>query len=311
MYSMDYVDKQVAAFIAAGMSKPDVIRRAAPLTVGWPYVFGAWGERCTPANRQKRKRDGHPTIVTACQVLNGSRTSCGGCKWNLPVRQFDCRGYTHWLLLQVDVKITGEGCTSQWNNDANWSIKGPISEMPKDKVCCVFKGTDKTKEHTGLYMGDGDTIYDCSSGVQQHSISNKAWKYYAIPKGLYDGVEPEPVPITRPIIKRGSKGPYVVECQTDLDKLGYDLGLCGVDGDFGRATESAVKAFQGDHQLKVDGIVGNGTWSALDKAIAQIDPDPVEKTYTVIISGLDLTQAEKIAANYPASSRIIEGSVAV
>ena len=198
MNSMDYVDRKIEEFISSGMDKPDVIRNTAPLTLEWPYVFGSWGERCTPDNRRKRKSDDHPTIVTKCQVLNGSRNSCGGCKWNLPVRMFDCRGYTHWLLQQVGIKLIGEGCTSQWNNADNWDIKGPISEMPKDKVCCVFKGTDKTKEHTGMYMGDGDTIYDCSSGVQKHSITNKTWKYYGIPKGLYNGIQPQPEPSPEP-----------------------------------------------------------------------------------------------------------------
>ena len=54
------------------------------------------------------------------------------------------------------------------------------------------------------------------------------------------------------------------------------------------------------------------TWDALDKAVGQIVQKPEEKesVYAVIISGLDKTQAEMIAANYPANSRIIEGSVA-
>ena len=51
--------------------------------------------------------------------------------------------------------------------------------------------------------------------------------------------------------------------QSILEKLGYDLGPCGVDGDFGRMTEKAVKAFQQDHGLKVDGICGPKTFAAL------------------------------------------------
>ena len=48
-----------------------------------------------------------------------------------------------------------------------------------------------------------------------------------------------------------------------LERLGYDLGSCGVDGDFGRMTEKAVKAFQKDHGLTVDGICGPKTWKEL------------------------------------------------
>jgi peptidoglycan hydrolase-like protein with peptidoglycan-binding domain len=69
-----------------------------------------------------------------------------------------------------------------------------------------------------------------------------------------------------------------------------------------------VKAFQSDHKLVVDGVVLPMTWDALDKAIAQLVEEPIEKIYSVIIRNLDKTQAEAIANNYP-GAEIIEGSV--
>ena len=91
-----------------------------------------------------------------------------------------------------------------------------------------------------------------------------------------------------------------------LTRLGYDIGKTGIDGDFGRATEAGVKSFQSDHKLVVDGVVGPMTWDALDKAVAQLDEKPSEKIYSVIIRGLDRTQAEAIANNYP-GAEIVEG----
>lgn len=48
-----------------------------------------------------------------------------------------------------------------------------------------------------------------------------------------------------------------------LDRRGYNVGGTGVDGKFGKKTESAVKQFQGAKGLEVDGQVGPDTWAAL------------------------------------------------
>lgn len=68
----------------------------------------------------------------------------------------------------------------------------------------------------------------------------------------------------RPVLRRGSQGSAVVEVQRWLRKLGYMLA---VDGDYGAGTEVAVAAFQRAQSLGVDGMVGRGTWAALQKAV--------------------------------------------
>lgn len=44
------------------------------------------------------------------------------------------------------------------------------------------------------------------------------------------------------------------------------MGVYGADGDFGAATEKAVKKFQTANKLAADGIVGKDTWTALLRA---------------------------------------------
>ena len=102
-----------------------------------------------------------------------------------------------------------------------------------------------------------------------------------------------------PTLRRGSKGDDVALLQTYLYKLGYGLGVYGIDGDYGRDTEKAVKAFQSDNRLVQDGIAGPMTWDALQKAVSALDSNPKPTKYTVCIHGLDKTQAEAMRNNYP------------
>lgn len=70
-------------------------------------------------------------------------------------------------------------------------------------------------------------------------------------------------PDYRPTLKKGDSGSYVKELQTDLIKLGYNLNPYGADGDFGNTTESAVRLYQAEHDLTVDGICGDATWKSI------------------------------------------------
>lgn len=63
-----------------------------------------------------------------------------------------------------------------------------------------------------------------------------------------------------PVLRRGSEGDAVEVLQVRLRQQGLPLTL---DGDFGPATELAVKAFQARAGLLADGIVGPQSWAAL------------------------------------------------
>lgn len=57
------------------------------------------------------------------------------------------------------------------------------------------------------------------------------------------------------------------EVQMALQKAGYYNGE--IDGKIGRQTTEAIKQFQKDHELKVDGIVGKGTWAQMESYLKQ------------------------------------------
>jgi peptidoglycan hydrolase-like protein with peptidoglycan-binding domain len=65
------------------------------------------------------------------------------------------------------------------------------------------------------------------------------------------------------VFKKGMIGTEIQKIQKILIALGYDLGSSGADGKFGPVTEAAVKAFQDDNNLTVDGIVGPETLTKL------------------------------------------------
>lgn len=65
-----------------------------------------------------------------------------------------------------------------------------------------------------------------------------------------------PTEVSRPILRRGDSGQKVRLLQEKLS--------IPVDGQFGPATEKALRAFQKRHGLIVDGIAGQKVWAALE-----------------------------------------------
>ena len=71
------------------------------------------------------------------------------------------------------------------------------------------------------------------------------------------------------LLKRSATGPTVESAQAVLIHRGYDcggrrfLGREAPDGDFGPATEKAVRDFQTIADLEPDGEIGADTWAML------------------------------------------------
>lgn len=74
---------------------------------------------------------------------------------------------------------------------------------------------------------------------------------------------------TRKYLAKGDKGAEVKRLQQRLIQAGYGhiMSPYGADGSFGPATDRAVRAFQRDAGIAVDGKVGPQTEKALDKAL--------------------------------------------
>jgi hypothetical protein len=69
------------------------------------------------------------------------------------------------------------------------------------------------------------------------------------------------VTLELPVLKKGSRGDSVMALQAMLEGYGYeDRGGWGI---FDSATETALKEYQRDCELAVDGSCGKATWSSL------------------------------------------------
>lgn len=182
--------------------------------------------------------------------------------------------------------------------------------------------------HIGIYIGDGLAV-ECTpkwaNGVQitavhnigkQQGFNGRKWtKHGKLPYVSYGDTDADIGDIEIPdnalgtrLLKKGCQGEDVRELQRLLVELGYNLGAYsptgdGIDGDFGKATQDAVIAFQTAAGIEIDGQFGKESLAALKEAIerrdaAQIMEDP-QPTYTVIVHGLSEAEKDKLLTEYP------------
>lgn len=79
----------------------------------------------------------------------------------------------------------------------------------------------------------------------------------------YFNIIKEPIKIELPELSLDMKGEVVKALQILLIGNGYSCGKAGADGKFGTNTSNALKSYQKDNKLAVDGYCGAKSWTSL------------------------------------------------
>lgn len=130
-----------------------------------------------------------------------------------------------------------------------------------------------SQHYAGLAFDVGQTLTTTERNNLYNSAVNSGVWTYVEPQILtptwihFDKRKGNPACSTGgyPQIQMGSRGAYVMIAQDDLNTLGYKTG--GLDGIFGSNTQTAVRNYQQNKGLAVDGIIGCNTWRSLQEDV--------------------------------------------
>ena len=234
------------------------------------YASGTFGQRATDKFIDNKAKQ-YPNWYTTARVKKLKSLSDD-------TRLFDCCGLIKGVFWGFpDADYTSNGLKDV-NDQGLWNMS---KEQSKDFKNIQVGELLWLKGHVGLYIGEGKAI-ECTTAwkgnVQITAVTNigsicglksRKWTGHAkLPfityeKGSNSAEKPKVDYSKYPVLKKGSKGEYVYTLQRILVSKGYDPK--GIDGIFGPGCDKAVRQFQKDNKLVVDGCVGPITWSALYK----------------------------------------------
>lgn len=155
--------------------------------------------------------------------------------------------------------------------DVNWDtnpyVKGAlVTDMPRTMTDDIQK--IETVDGVRVWRWGGD--WDHRPETDHSFYDAMHFEIIATPEELRAGITrriTQPHIRAWPTLRRGAKGPAVVELQTQLE--------IEPDGVFGPQTRNAVVEFQGTRGLLADGIVGPATWTALYHHLPKLLPGDI------------------------------------
>lgn len=235
--------------------------------LGKPYWYGTYGQTATEelynSKAEQYKKTGYYTKWDDYPTQYGQRVH-------------DCSGLIDGYIMS-DTPTSKPVYNKAYDYSANGLLtaskeKGTIDTIPELEGVCVFYDG-----HVGVYVGNGYVIEARGHkyGVVKTRLKDRPWKHwgkhplieYLEPEKVIETKEVDTVTIDLPVLKKGMKNIEAIKTLQRLLKSysykGKDGKPLEIDGSFGGNTQYAVREYQADEKLKVDGIVGKDTWTAL------------------------------------------------
>lgn len=173
-----------------------------------------------------------------------------------------CAAFVGAVLAEIGIPPSGSLMARSY---MTWGKKVHVNDMVEGDIAVIPRGKPPAGHVFFVLRVENGRVYGLG-GNQKDQVSEESWPLSSViaarraDPSVYSG---------RATVKEGSRGAMVLDLQDQLRRLRYFNGK--IDGNFGPLTRASVLAFQADHGLETDGIVGNRTWEALQTA----EPKPL------------------------------------
>ena len=170
-----------------------------------------------------------------------------------------------WLLItslkEVGVDVHGATYTGNMEKLTGAGFKRIIIKpgVAFQRGDILVKHISGSNGHTVLYLGNNQIAEACNkkNGLRITTYYPNGYQYIL----RFDSKEAASTIKTPETIRKGSKNINVGFLQLFLNT--YEVNRLKIDCDFGGKTEEAVKNFQLNKGLEVDGVVGVKTWTKI------------------------------------------------
>ena len=171
-----------------------------------------------------------------------------------------CSVFANWVAHKLELEKSGKLNARSWVNVG----KQVASPAPGDVVVFWRESPQSWKGHVAFFLGYSDDLTQvfCIGGNQGNAVSvagydsSKVLQFRRLDEATSD------LGLPKPILKLGARGAEVEKLQVILNARGYAAG--DADGIFGQKTFNALKVFQADNGLLVDGVYGKKSKDVLE-----------------------------------------------